>query len=171
MQIKLRRASLARAKRQESTAARLIANIFQGTDLVHRRRDSRTRGPASYPANLGTDLFRSLRPSQRSSRQTIHIGHALGSGFVQSIFSSPPRRSPFKCSQSVSRRDADLKILCIMPSSALWSIATQTPMQRATLSRAARPGSPSPDQLRRKTETHCANRMRRSIFNSFSVIR
>src|ERR1700724_2889669 len=59
----------------------------------------------------------SVTPSdarQRSSRQSIHIGHALGSGFVQSIFSPPPRRPPFECFPSVSRRDAELKILCTM---------------------------------------------------------
>ena len=34
MQIKLRRASLAGPSERSSAAARLIANIFQGTDLV-----------------------------------------------------------------------------------------------------------------------------------------
>src|SRR5271165_804301 len=49
------------------------------------------------------------------------MGHALGGGFIRSIFSPPPRRPPFECLPSVSRRDADLKILCIMPSSGLGS--------------------------------------------------
>ncbi len=53
-------------------------------------------------------------PRQRSRRQSIHIGHALGGGFVQSIFRPPPRRPPFECLPSVSRRDAGLKMLCIM---------------------------------------------------------
>ena len=52
-------------------------------------------------------------PHPRSSRHSIHIGHALGSGFVQSIFSPPSRRPPFRCFPNVSRRDAGLKILCI----------------------------------------------------------
>jgi hypothetical protein len=54
-------------------------------------------------------------PHPRSSRQSIHIGHAVGSGFVQSIFSSPSRRLPFECFPSFSRRDADLKILGNIP--------------------------------------------------------
>src|SRR5271165_868985 len=33
---------------------------------------------------------------------------------MQRIFSPPPRRPPFECFPSVSRRDAELKILCIM---------------------------------------------------------
>ena len=40
----------------------------------------------------------------------------MGGGFVQSIFSPPSRRPPFECFPNVSRRDADLKILCIMSS-------------------------------------------------------
>jgi len=43
---------------------------------------------------------------------------ALGSGFVQSIFSPPPRRPPFECFPSVSRCDAEVKILCILRCSA-----------------------------------------------------
>ena len=39
MQIKLRRTSLERPS-DRSSAARLIANVFQGTDVVPRRRDS-----------------------------------------------------------------------------------------------------------------------------------
>src|SRR5580698_4747690 len=38
-----------------------------------------------------------------------------GQRFVQSIFSSPPRRPPLECFPSVSRRGADLKILCSIP--------------------------------------------------------
>src|SRR5271166_4141971 len=36
-------------------------------------------------------------PHQRPRRQSIHIGNALGSGFVQSIFRPPPRRPTFEC--------------------------------------------------------------------------
>ena len=115
MQIKLRRAILARAKRQEQYRRAPHANIFQGqilsTDVVidYARLSKLSRQPRTLTASG------SLRPCQRSTRQTIHIGHALGSGFVQSIFSSPPRRPPFKCFPSVSRRVAKLKILCSIP--------------------------------------------------------
>jgi hypothetical protein len=61
-------------------------------------------------------------PHPRSSRHSIHIGHALGSGFVQSIFSPASRRRPFECFPSASRRDADLKILCNIPSSGIFRV-------------------------------------------------
>jgi hypothetical protein len=53
-------------------------------------------------------------PNPKSSRQSKHIGHALPGGFVQSIFSPPPRRPLFKSIPSFSRRVAELKILCIV---------------------------------------------------------
>jgi len=53
-------------------------------------------------------------PRPRSSRQSIPIGHALGNGLDQPIFSPPSRRSPLVCSPSFSRRDAGLKMLCVM---------------------------------------------------------
>ena len=58
-----------------------------------------------------------------------HIGHALGSGFVQSIFSSPPRRPPLEYLPSASRRGADLKMLCIM------SDPTETRILTASITR------------------------------------
>ena len=115
MQIKLRRASLAEPSERISAATRLIANIFQRTDLVRRHCNSPLDGPrtvAAIPPSLPSQT--PLGPHPRSSRHSIHIGHALGGGFVQSIFSSPPRRPPFTCFPSVSRRVAELKILCIM---------------------------------------------------------
>jgi hypothetical protein len=51
---------------------------------------------------------------QRSSYGTRSI--------MQRIFSPPPRRPPFECFPSVSRRDAELKILCIMESATLWKV-------------------------------------------------
>ena len=114
MQIKFRRTSLAKPNNRSSAATRLIANIFQGTDVVPRRRDSRLEAPRTIPAIRHADRSGPFRSPPRSSRQSIHIGHALGSGFVQSIFSPPPRRPPFECFPSVSRRDAELKILCTM---------------------------------------------------------
>jgi hypothetical protein len=64
------------------------------------------------------------------SNNRLLDSHALGSGFVQSIFSPPPRRSPFECLPSVSRRDAGLKLLCIIPSSGSRSIAIGSPGPR-----------------------------------------
>jgi hypothetical protein len=52
MQIKLRRASLAESSERSSAAKRLIANIFQRTDLVRRRPDNpleATRTIATIP--------------------------------------------------------------------------------------------------------------------------
>jgi hypothetical protein len=116
MQIKLRRASLAGPSDRSSAATRLIANIFQGTDLVRRHCDSPLERPTSRPGDSAR-LPSPTRfgPHPRSSRHSIHIGHALGSGFVQSIFSPASRRRPFECFPSASRRDADLKILCNIP--------------------------------------------------------
>jgi hypothetical protein len=127
MQIKLRRASLAGPSDRSSAATRLIANIFQGTDLVRRHCDSPLERPTSRPGDSAR-LPSPTRfgPHPRSSRHSIHIGHALGSGFVQSIFSPPSRRPPFECFPSVSRRDADLKILCKMPSSAFFPFRART---------------------------------------------
>ena len=50
MQIKLRLASLAGPSDRSSAATRLIANIFQGTDLVRRRCHSPLDGPRAVPA-------------------------------------------------------------------------------------------------------------------------
>ena len=123
MQIKLRRASLAEPSERSSAATRIIANIFQRTDLVRRHCNSPLDGPRAVPAiPYAYRLRPPFGPHPRSSRHSIHIGHAVAGGFVQSIFSPPSRRPPFECFPNVSRRDADLKILCIMPSSALRSI-------------------------------------------------
>ena len=45
MQIKLRPTSLARPSDRSSAGTQLIANIFQGTDVVPRRRDSPLEAP------------------------------------------------------------------------------------------------------------------------------
>ena len=45
MQIKLRRTSLERPSDRSSAATRLIANIFQRTDVVPRRRDTPLEAP------------------------------------------------------------------------------------------------------------------------------
>ena len=60
-------------------------------------------------------------PCQRSSRQSMPIGHALGNGLAQHIFRPPSRRSPLVCIPSLSRRAAGLKMLCVM----LHSLAGQ----------------------------------------------
>ena len=62
MQIKLRRASLAEPSERSSAATRLIANIFQRTDLVRRHCNSPLDGPRAVPASLTltvSDPFRS----------------------------------------------------------------------------------------------------------------
>jgi hypothetical protein len=50
MQIKLRWTNLAGPSDRSSAATRLIANIFQGTDLVRRHCDSPLDGPRAVPA-------------------------------------------------------------------------------------------------------------------------
>ena len=49
MQIKLRRASLAESSESSGAATRLIANIFQRTDLVRRHCNSPLDGPRTVP--------------------------------------------------------------------------------------------------------------------------
>ena len=61
MQIKLRRTSLAGPSDRSSVATRLIANIFQGTDLVRRRRDSPLEAPRTIPPIPHADRFRPLQ--------------------------------------------------------------------------------------------------------------
>jgi hypothetical protein len=61
MQIKLRHTSLARPSDRSSAATRLIANIFQGTDVVPRRRDSPLEAPRTIPAIPYADRFRPLQ--------------------------------------------------------------------------------------------------------------
>jgi len=71
--------------------------------------------PTKHPTR--SSLLATSDPRPRSGRQSIPIGHALGNGLVQPIFRPPSRRSPSDCSPSVFRRDAGLKMLCIMLSS------------------------------------------------------
>jgi hypothetical protein len=61
MQIKLRRTSLARPSDRSSAATRLIANIFQGTNVVRRRRNRPLEAPRTMPAILHDDRFRLLQ--------------------------------------------------------------------------------------------------------------
>src|SRR5262249_25171699 len=68
--------------------------------------------PTKHPTR--SSLLATSDPRPRSGRQSIPIGHALGNGLVQPIFRPPSRRSPSDCSPSVFRRDAGLKMLCIM---------------------------------------------------------
>jgi hypothetical protein len=131
MQIKLRRASLAEPSERSSAATPLISNISQRTDLVRRHCNSPLDGPRTVPAIPHAYRLRpTIGPHARSNRQSIHIGHALGSGFVQSIFSPPSRRPPFECFPSVSRRAADLKILCSIPLTEYCPFRALTPICR-----------------------------------------
>ena len=59
-------------------------------------------------------IFLPLDPHSKQGRQSIPIGHALPNGLVQPIFRPPSRRPPLACFPSVFRRDAGLKMLCIM---------------------------------------------------------
>ena len=61
MQIKLRRTSLARPSDRSSAGTRLIANIFQATDLARRRRDSPLEAPRTIPTIPYAHRFRSLQ--------------------------------------------------------------------------------------------------------------
>ena len=70
------------------------------------------RDPTKYPRH--SSLPGMSDPSQRSSRQSIPIGHALGNGLVQPIFRPPSRRPLLVCFPKLSRRDAGLKTLCVM---------------------------------------------------------
>ena len=63
MQIKLRRASLAEPSERSSAATRLIANIFQRTDLVRRHCNSPLDGPRTVPAIPHAYRLRPLRSS------------------------------------------------------------------------------------------------------------
>jgi hypothetical protein len=115
MQIKLRRTSSARPSDRSSAGTQLIANIFQGTNVVRRRRDNPFKAPRTIrqsPTLTASGPFRSspeIQPAINTHRSRS------GQRFVQSIFSSPPRRPPLECFPSVSRRGADLKILCSIP--------------------------------------------------------
>ena len=73
---------------------------------------SRHRDPAKHPTRSSLPAPSDPRP--RTGQQSIPIGHALGNGLVQPIFRPPSRRPPSDCSPSVFRRDAGLKMLCVM---------------------------------------------------------
>ena len=57
------------------------------------------RDPTKHPTR--SSLPGASDPCQRSSRHSIPIGHALGNGLVQPIFSPPSRRSPSDCFPSL----------------------------------------------------------------------
>ena len=57
MQIKLRRASLAGPSDRSSAASRLIANIFQATDVVPRGRNNPFEAPRTIPTIPYADRF------------------------------------------------------------------------------------------------------------------
>ena len=70
------------------------------------------RGPTKHRARSSLPATSDPRP--RSNRQSIPIGHALGNGLVQPIFRPASQRSPLVCFPSLSRRDAGLKMLCVI---------------------------------------------------------
>ena len=61
----------------------------------------------------------------RSSRQSIPIGHALGNGLVQPIFSPPSRRSPLVLSELLQprRRPKNALRYDVNPTIGLWLLA------------------------------------------------
>jgi hypothetical protein len=106
---------LARAKRQEQRCQ----TAHPEENLSHRSHSpytfighSRHRDPTKHPTRSSLPAPSDPRP--RTGQQSIPIGHALGNGLVQPIFRPPSRRPPSDCSPSVFRRDAGLKMLCIM---------------------------------------------------------
>jgi hypothetical protein len=106
---------LGRAKRQEQRCqtAHPEENLRQRshspyTFIGH----SRHRDPTKHPRRSSLPVPPDPRP--RTGQQSIPIGHALGNGLVQPIFRPPSRRPPSDCSPSVFRRDARLKMLCVM---------------------------------------------------------
>jgi hypothetical protein len=102
----------------------------QATGAALANGSSRTRSQAtiSFPQHQ----YRSLQAprSHKAFHALINFGHIgsspeiqpainthrspLGNGLVQPIFSPPSRRSPLLCSPSLSRRDAGLKMLCLL---------------------------------------------------------
>jgi hypothetical protein len=106
---------LGRAKRQEQRCQ----TAHPEENLSHRSHSpytfighSRHRDPTKHPTRSSLPAPSDPRP--RTGQQSIPIGHALGNGLVQPIFRPPSRRPPSDCSPSVFRRDAGLKMLCIM---------------------------------------------------------
>jgi hypothetical protein len=106
---------LGRAKRQEQRCqtARPEENLRQRshspyTFIGHSRHHDPTKHPRRSSLPAPSD------PRPRTGQQSIPIGHALGNGLVQPIFRPPSRRPPSDCSPSVFRRDAGLKMLCVM---------------------------------------------------------
>jgi hypothetical protein len=72
----------------------------------------RQRGPSAASHTLITSgRFRS---SSKIEPARIPIDIATPDGLVQPLFRPPSRRPPLACSPSTSRRDAGLKMLCIM---------------------------------------------------------
>ena len=106
---------LGRAKRQEQRCqtAHPEENLRQRSHSLYSFiGHSRHRDPTKHPRRSSLPVPPDPRP--RTGQQSIPIGHALGNGLVQPIFRPPSRRPPSDCSPSVFRRDAGLKMLCVM---------------------------------------------------------
>jgi len=113
-----------------SAATRLIAKHFPGGQILSARHcdsplERPTRPSGRFRTLTVSDPFRSspkIQPAFNTHRPTLWAA-VLSNPFLAQ------RRGddPFECFPSASRRDADLKILCIMPSSGLRSIAPQGP--------------------------------------------
>jgi hypothetical protein len=115
MQSKLFRASLAGPSDRSGVATRIIAKIFSGTDLIPRHHDSSleaSRSIRSVHTLITSGRFRSS--SEIEPAIDTHSYRHTPDRLVQPIFRPPSRRPPPECSPSISRRDAGLKMLCIM---------------------------------------------------------
>jgi hypothetical protein len=115
MQSKLCRASLAGPSDRSGVATRIIAKIFSGTDLIPRHHDSSleaSRSIRSVHTLITSGRFRSS--SEIEPAIDTHSYRHTPDRLVQPIFRPASRRPPPECSPSISRRDAGLKMLCIM---------------------------------------------------------
>jgi hypothetical protein len=115
MQSKLFRASLAGPSDRSGVATRIIAKIFSGTDLIPRHHDSSleaSRSIRSVHTLITSGRFRSS--SEIEPAIDTHSYRHTPDRLVQPIFRPASRRPPPECSPSFSRRDAGLKMLCIV---------------------------------------------------------
>ena len=114
---------------RSSCAAPAWPNQARGAALPNRSCRRKSEAKISFPPDVIITHCKHPEPARhrtrssflatsnvcpRPSPESIPIGHAPPNGLVQPIFRPPARRSPFGCSPSLSRRDARLKMLCVM---------------------------------------------------------
>jgi hypothetical protein len=84
---------------------------FDGYRALALRGGNQTRILSRNQKDLGKK-FQAITDSIAGLNVQDAVIDYAASGIMQRIFSSPPRRTPFKCFPSNSRRVAELKILC-----------------------------------------------------------